>query len=88
MIDFIGAVAASLVLGFIIGLKIRRLPGILYVVLFLVILVLSYFVGDYPFYIFQVGKELLPINAVLITSYLGIVLGSVLPGGGGPECED
>jgi hypothetical protein len=85
MIDFIGAVAASFVLGFIIGLKIQRLPAIIYVVLFLVVLVLSYFVGDYPFYIFQIGKELLPINAVLITSYLGIVLGSILPTGGGPE---
>jgi hypothetical protein len=85
MIDFIGAVAASFVLGFIIGLRIQRLPAVVYVVLFLVVLVLSYFVGDYPFYIFQIGKELLPINAVLITSYLGIALGSILPTGGGSQ---
>ncbi|MBU7038158.1 MAG: hypothetical protein HXS52_09505 [Theionarchaea archaeon] len=83
MIDFIGAVVASFVLGFIIGLRIQRLPAMIYIVLFLVILVLSYFVGDYPFYTFQVGRDILPINSVLITSYLGIVVGSVLPGGGG-----
>jgi hypothetical protein len=85
MIDFIGAVAASFVLGFLIGLRIQRLPAVIYVVLFLVVLVLSYFVGDYPFYIFQVGKDLLPINAVLITSYLGIAFGSILFGGGGSK---
>lgn len=83
MIDFIGALAASLVLGFIIGSRIRRLSAVTYIVLFLLVLVVSYFVGDFPFYTFELGTTQIPMNLVFITSFIGIILGSAVLGGVG-----
>jgi hypothetical protein len=83
MIDFIGALAASLVLGFILGSRIRRLPVVTYIVLFLLVLVVSFFVGGYPFYTFEIGTTLIPLNLVFITSFIGILLGSAVLGGVG-----
>jgi hypothetical protein len=82
MIDFVGALAASFVLGFIIGSRIRRLPAVIYVVMFLVALVVSYFVGDFPFYALELGSVTIPMNGVFITSFLGVIFGSLLLGGG------
>lgn len=82
MIDMIGALGASFVFGLIIGCRIRRLPAVLYVVLFLVALALSFMVGDFPFYHFSVGGGEIPMNPVFITSFLGLVFGSALLGGG------
>lgn len=83
MIDFVGALAASFVLGFIIGLRIRRLPAVVYVVLFLAAVVISFFVGNFPFYAtLQLGGEQLSLNLVFITSFLGLFIGSALLGGG------
>lgn len=83
MIDFIGALVASFVLGMIIGFRISRLPAVVYVVLFIVVLVVSFFVGNFPFYQLDIGTTgPIPINAVFITSFLGLIFGSLLLGGG------
>jgi hypothetical protein len=82
MIDFIGALAASFVLGMIIGFRISRLPAVVYVVLFIVVLVVSFFVGNFPFYQFDIGTGPIPLNAVFITSFFGLIFGSLLLGGG------
>ncbi len=83
MIDFIGALAASFVLGMIIGFRISRLPAVVYVVLFIVVLVVSFFVGDFPFYQFDIGTTgPIPLNPVFLTSFFGLVFGSLLLGGG------
>jgi energy-converting hydrogenase B subunit J len=83
MIDFVGALIASFILGFIIGSRIRRVPAVMYVVLFLVVLAVSFFVGDFPFYQLDLGGgEPVPMNTVFITSFLGLVFGSLLLGGG------
>lgn len=84
MINFIGAVAASFIFGIIIGSRIRRLSFVVYVILFIVALAVSFFVGDYPFYGFTFGSETVPVNTVFITSFLGLILGSALLGGGRP----
>jgi hypothetical protein len=81
MIDFIGALAASFALGFIIGCRIHRLPALVYGILFLVVLVVSFFVGNFPFYSFELASEPIPVNMVFITSFLGIIFGSLLLGG-------
>ncbi|KYK38012.1 MAG: energy-converting hydrogenase B subunit J [Theionarchaea archaeon] len=81
MIDFIGALIASFVLGFIIGCRIRRFSAVIYVVLFLAAIVVSFFVGNYPFYTFEVSSEIIPLNLVFITSFLGLIVGSLLLGG-------
>jgi hypothetical protein len=83
MIDFIGALAASLVLGFILGSRIRKLSAVTYIVLFLLVLAVSFFVGNYPFYTFEIGTTQIPMNLVFITSFIGIVLGSAILGGVG-----
>jgi lipopolysaccharide export LptBFGC system permease protein LptF len=82
MIDFAGALVASFVLGFIIGLRLRRQSAVVYVVLFLLVLAVSYFVGNYPFYTFVVNDMSIPVNLVFITSFLGLVFGSFLLRGG------
>lgn len=82
MIDFVGALVVSFVLGLIIGIGIRRQELVMYVVLFLLVVVVSYFVGNYPFYTFTVSDVSLPINLVFITSYVGLVVGSLLLRGG------
>jgi Na+/melibiose symporter-like transporter len=83
MIDFVGALVASFVLGLIIGLRIRRLPGIVYVVMFLAAVAVSFMVGNFPFYAeFSVGGQQLSLNLVFITSFLGLLIGSALLGGG------
>ncbi len=84
MINFIGAVAASFIFGIIIGSRIRRLSFVVYVILFIVALAVSFFVGDYPFYGFTFGSETIPVNTVFITSFLGLIFGSALLGGGRP----
>ena len=83
MIDFIGALAASFVLGFIIGCRIKRLPAIIYIVLILVAVMVSFMVGNFPFYSFTLGGGEIPMNLVFITSFLGLIFGSILLGGGG-----
>jgi hypothetical protein len=82
MIDFAGALVASFVLGFIIGLRLRRQSTVMYVVLFLLVLVVSYFVGDYPFYTFVISDTTIPVNLVFITSFLGLAFGSLILRGG------
>jgi Mg/Co/Ni transporter MgtE len=82
MIDFVGALAASFVLGIIIGSRIRRLSAVVYVVLFLTVLVVAFFVGNFPFYVLELGTEPIPMNAVFVTSFLGLIFGSLLLGGG------
>lgn len=81
MIDFIGALAASFVFGIIIGARIRRLPAVIYVVLFLVAVVISFMVGGFPFY-GSVLVEGVSMNVVFITAFLGLMGGSLLLGGG------
>ena len=80
MIDFIGALAASFVLGIIVGSRIRRLPAVIYVILFLVALVISFMVGGFPFYGFYVVRGV-TMNLVFVTSFLGLIFGSILLGG-------
>jgi hypothetical protein len=83
MIDFVGALAASFVLGIIIGSRIRRLHAAVYVVLFLTVIAVAFFVGNFPFYVLTLGTgEPIPMNAVFVTSFLGLIFGSLLLGGG------
>lgn len=80
MIDFIGALAASFVLGIIVGSRIRRLPAVIYVILLLVALAISFMVGGFPFYGFYVVRGV-TMNLVFVTSFLGLIFGSILLGG-------
>ncbi len=82
MINFIGAVAGSFAFGVILGSRIRRLPTIVYVILLVVVVASALMVGDYPFYLFTVESEPVPLNMVFVTSFLGLLSGSLLLGGG------
>jgi hypothetical protein len=81
MIDFVGALAASFVLGIIIGIRIRRFSAVTYVVLFLASVAVSFLVGNFPYYGFTVIGDI-SMNLVFLTSFLGLLVGSAILGGG------
>ncbi len=84
MINFIGALVSSFVFGVIMGSGIKRLPATVYVILFVTVAAFSLLVGDYPFYSMQIGNESIPLNTVFISSFVGILCGSLILGGGRP----